>query len=76
MKVGMRELSHHTSRVVSRVKAGESLDLTEHGRTIARIVPVTDDEAPRPRVKLGGYRSGRPTTEEDLQEDLARGFGQ
>jgi antitoxin (DNA-binding transcriptional repressor) of toxin-antitoxin stability system len=71
----MRELSHHTSRVVARVKAGETLDLTEHGRTIARIVPVTDEEPKRPRVKLGGYRSGRPVTEEDLQDELARGFG-
>lgn len=71
----MRELSHHTSRWLARVKAGETLNVTEHGRVIARIVPEAPTEPSRRRVKLGGYRSGRPTTEEDLQEELARGFG-
>lgn len=76
MKVGMRELSHHTSRYVARVKSGETLEITEHGRVIARLVPEHEDRPNKRRMKLGGYRSGRPTSEEDLQRALAQGFGQ
>ena len=36
--VGVRELRDHLSVYLGRVKAGESLTITEHGRPIARIV--------------------------------------
>lgn len=42
--VGLRELRHHTSEVLARVRHGETVDVTEHGRLIARIVPVGDRE--------------------------------
>ncbi|WP_035738321.1 type II toxin-antitoxin system Phd/YefM family antitoxin [Glycomyces arizonensis] len=38
--IGMRELRHNTNEVLSRVRGGETLDVTEYGRTIARLVPV------------------------------------
>jgi prevent-host-death family protein len=36
--VGIRELRDHLSRYLERVKAGETLTITEHGMPIARIV--------------------------------------
>ncbi len=42
--VGLRELRHHTSEVLTRVRHGETVDVTEHGRLIARIVPVAERE--------------------------------
>ena len=72
----MRELSHHTSRYLACVKNGETLEITEHGRVIARLVPEQPDHQVARRMKVGGYRSGRPTTEDDLQQQLAEGFGQ
>jgi prevent-host-death family protein len=42
--VGLRDLRHHTSEVLARVRHGETVDVTEHGRLIARIVPVGDRE--------------------------------
>ena len=36
--VGIRELRDHLSLYMERVKAGETLTITEHGRPIARIV--------------------------------------
>lgn len=42
--VGLRELRHHTSEVLARVRHGETVDVTDHGRLIARIVPVGDRE--------------------------------
>jgi len=47
--VGLRELRHHTSEVLARVRRGETVDVTEHGRLIARIVPVGGRE-PAPVV--------------------------
>jgi prevent-host-death family protein len=42
--VGLRDLRHHTSEVLARVRHGETIDITEHGRLIARIVPVGNRE--------------------------------
>ena len=33
-------IRHHTSEVLARVRHGEIIDVTDHGRLIARIVPV------------------------------------
>ena len=42
--VGMRELRHKTSEVLARVRHGETIDVTEYGRLVARIVPVEERE--------------------------------
>jgi prevent-host-death family protein len=38
-KVGVRELRQNLSRYLDRVKEGETLTVTEHGREVARLVP-------------------------------------
>ncbi|MET9318027.1 type II toxin-antitoxin system prevent-host-death family antitoxin [Kribbella sp. NPDC003505] len=43
--VGLRELRHHTSEVLARVRHGETVDVTEYGRLVARIVPVEERDA-------------------------------
>lgn len=45
--VGLRDLRHHTSEVLARVRHGETIDITEYGQLIARIVPVSE-RAPTP----------------------------
>jgi prevent-host-death family protein len=75
LSVGVRELSHHTSRYLARVKAGQSLEVTEHGRVIAVIAPAEGTASLRPRPKVGGHRSGRPLTAEEIDGALERGFG-
>jgi prevent-host-death family protein len=40
--VPVRELNQHTARVLSRVKAGEQIDITERGTVIARLIPASD----------------------------------
>ncbi|HZP51449.1 type II toxin-antitoxin system prevent-host-death family antitoxin [Actinocrinis sp.] len=42
--VGLRELRHNTSEVLARVRHGETIDITEYGRLVARIVPVEEHE--------------------------------
>ncbi|MGH2944796.1 MAG: type II toxin-antitoxin system Phd/YefM family antitoxin [Solirubrobacteraceae bacterium] len=41
--VGVRELRQNLSRYLDRVKAGEDLVVTEHGREVARLVPAVSD---------------------------------
>lgn len=75
-RVGIRELSHHTSRYVARVKAGTPLEITEHGTVVAVLSPaVASKERPKPRPKIGGYRSEGPLTAAEIDSELAHGFG-
>jgi prevent-host-death family protein len=57
--VGLRDLRHHTSEVLARVRHGETVDVTEHGRLIARIVPVGEREPTPIMARL--VASGRVT---------------
>lgn len=58
--VPVRELSHHTARSLAMVKAGESVDITERGKVIGRIVPVDASTDVRARLLLEGrIRAGR-----------------
>jgi len=41
--VGVRELRQNLSKYLDRVKAGEHLVVTEHGREVARLVPASAD---------------------------------
>lgn len=41
--VGVRELRQNLSRYLDRVKGGESLVVTEHGREVARLIPSAPD---------------------------------
>jgi prevent-host-death family protein len=44
-RVGIRELRQNLSVYLRRVKRGESLEVTERGKTVARLVPPsTGDE--------------------------------
>lgn len=57
--VGLRDLRHHTSEVLARVRHGETVDVTEHGRLIARIVPAGEREPTPVLARL--VESGRAT---------------
>ncbi|HEV7205264.1 MAG TPA: hypothetical protein VGN18_11680 [Jatrophihabitans sp.] len=38
--VGLRELRHKTREVLARVRGGETIDITEYGHLVARLVPA------------------------------------
>jgi prevent-host-death family protein len=40
--VGMKSLNQQTSQVISRVRNGERLIITDHGRGVAMLVPIPD----------------------------------
>lgn len=60
-RVGVRELRQDASRLLGRVAEGESIEITNHGRSVARLVPV-DYVYPRTFEVLlaeGVIRAGR-----------------
>jgi prevent-host-death family protein len=72
-EVPVRDLTHHTSRVLARVKAGESLTITERGEPIAQVVPIRRADDRRPAV--GYAASGDPTWAARADDELS-GFGE
>ncbi len=42
-RVGLRELSQRTAKVLALVRGGETVEITDRGKTVARIVPAADD---------------------------------
>ena len=50
--VGLRELRHHTSDVIARVRRGETIEVTEHGTPVARLVPIERPERPAILARL------------------------
>ena len=39
-RIGVRELRQNASRYLRRVAAGETIEVTDRGRPVARLVPV------------------------------------
>ena len=57
MDVGIRELKAHLSHYVRRASQGETIRVTDRGRTTALLIPATaDEELPEGLVK--GIRAG------------------
>lgn len=42
--VGVRELRQNASKLLDRVKAGESYEITEHGKPVAMLIPLPESE--------------------------------
>jgi len=78
--VGIRELRDHLSAYLERVKAGESLTITEHGRPIARLIGsalpaglvemLARGEATLPTRPLSDLRTIRPIKFDGSTQDL------
>ncbi len=43
-----REFYLNKSKILARVEAGETIDVTKHGRPVARVTPVDAPSTPRP----------------------------
>lgn len=44
-RIGIRELRQHASRWVRRAGAGESFEVTDRGRPVARLMPIPPPSA-------------------------------
>lgn len=53
-RIGVRQLRQHASRYLDRVKAGETVEVTERGRLVALLVPPHPAIGPRDRLVATG----------------------
>lgn len=60
-RIGVRELNQNTSQVLARVSGGETVEITDRGRPIARLVPVGDDRSTLAKLVAAG-RATPPTS--------------
>jgi prevent-host-death family protein len=67
--VGVRELRQNLSRYLQRIKAGESLVVTERGQEVARLVPTRPGVDPYYRELAEKYGATLPKG--DLVETIA-----
>jgi prevent-host-death family protein len=60
-RIGVRELNQNTSQVLARVSGGETIEITDRGRSVARLVPVDDVTSTLARLVAAG-RAVAPTS--------------
>ncbi len=60
-RVGIRELRQNLSVYLRRVVAGETLEVTEHGRPVARLTPLPTGDDPIARLEAEGRIARRAT---------------
>ncbi|HEV2088477.1 MAG TPA: type II toxin-antitoxin system prevent-host-death family antitoxin [Cryptosporangiaceae bacterium] len=53
-RIGVRELRQHASRYLDRVKAGETVEVTERGQLVALLVPPDPAVTARQRLVASG----------------------
>jgi prevent-host-death family protein len=63
-------LRQNLSKYLRRVKAGEALTVTEHGREVARVVPLAGNEFREMLAELYGVTL--PSGTERLAETISR----
>lgn len=73
--VGLRELRHHTSDVLARVRHGETIEITEYGKPIARLVPIDQDAAPGILTRLAAEGRVRLATRPGYRPAMHPGDG-
>jgi prevent-host-death family protein len=53
-RIGVRELRQHATRYLARVKAGETVEVTERGQLVALLVPPAPGATERERLIATG----------------------
>jgi prevent-host-death family protein len=57
--IGVRELRQNASRYLREVKRGETVEVTERGEPVARLVPIPEESPYDRLVAEGRIRPGR-----------------
>lgn len=60
-RIGVRELNQNTSQVLARVSGGETIEITDRGHPVAKLVPVGDDVSTLARLIAAG-RAAAPAS--------------
>lgn len=74
-QVGIRALQQNASEVVRRAAAGETIDITDRGRLVARIVPVSGGSIDDLLASGQARPATRPMTDVLAQPPMPAGEG-
>ena len=74
--IGLRELNQNPSRAVARVRAGNSIVVTDRGKPVLRMVPEIEDPSTLQRMVAEGtvrppVQQGMPDLIPDLADDVS-----
>ncbi|MDQ2744281.1 MAG: type II toxin-antitoxin system prevent-host-death family antitoxin [Chloroflexota bacterium] len=58
-RIGIRELRQNASAWLRRVEEGDSFEITDHGRPVALLVPISRDAVIERLIAAGRMRRGR-----------------
>ena len=73
MEVGVRELRDHLSRYLSAVREGEEVTVTDHGKAVARLVPI--GQRPLDRLIADGLVTPAQSPKQPRSGDRIRAKG-
>ena len=59
-QIGIRELRQHASKWINKVRAGAVIQITDRGRPVARLVPITSADPDRDALAAAGLLSPAP----------------
>jgi prevent-host-death family protein len=65
VRIGVRELNQQTSQIIDRVRAGESMEITDRGVPVAEIRPIEGSRSVLARLMAEG-RLNPPTVDPAL----------
>ncbi|MFD4181660.1 type II toxin-antitoxin system Phd/YefM family antitoxin, partial [Rhodococcus sp. NPDC058514] len=66
----IRELRQHASRYVARVRAGESVEVSDRGKPVARLVPLAAGQDERAALIARGEIAPAPTSRRAIDASL------
>jgi prevent-host-death family protein len=66
LRVNVHEAKTHLSRLLARVEGGEEVIIARAGRSIARLVPISE----RPDRRVPGTARGKMTIAPDFEAPL------
>ena len=67
-QVGVRELKQNASAVLRRVKEGETIEVTERGRRVARLTPIREGNRLDQLIAEGRARAAVGSLQEFLAD--------
>lgn len=71
--IPLGDLNHHPSKVTARVRAGETVVITDHGKPVIQMTPAADSTSVIDEMLTAGLirRTAHPGAMPELVDDLA-----
>jgi prevent-host-death family protein len=68
-QIGIRELRQHASQWIAKVRSGVAIQITDRGRPVAQLVPITTADHDREALIAGSQLIPAPNPRQPLSTD-------